>query len=42
VILFSPPAARAGADFIAMPVSRQQLIDQYYGAPVLPVKPPSV
>jgi hypothetical protein len=39
MILFLPPAAREGADFIAMPISRQQLIDQYYGAPVLPAKP---
>jgi hypothetical protein len=42
MILFLPPAAREGADFIAMPVSRQQLIDQYYGGPVHPVKQPVV
>jgi hypothetical protein len=41
VILFLPPAAREGADFIAMPVTRQQLIDQYYGAPLVPAKPPT-
>lgn len=40
VLLFLPPAAREGADFIALPISRQQLIDQYYGAPVLPAKRP--
>ena len=41
MILFLPPAAREGADFIAMPITRQQLIDQYYGAPVLPAKQPT-
>jgi hypothetical protein len=41
VLLFLPPAAQEGADFIALPISRQQLIDQYYGAPVLPAKRPS-
>ena len=40
MILFLPPAAREGADFIAMPISRQQLIDQYYGGPVVPAKRP--
>lgn len=42
MLLFLPPAARDGADFIALPISRQQLIDQYYGGPVLPAKRASV
>jgi hypothetical protein len=33
MLLFLPPAARADAGFIGMPILRQQLIDQYYSAP---------
>lgn len=32
MLLFLPPAAREDADFIAMDISRQQLIDQYASA----------
>lgn len=34
MILFLPPGARDDAQFVSMVISRQQLIDEYFGAPV--------
>lgn len=34
MILFLPPGAKDDASFVGMPISRQQLIDEYYGANV--------
>ncbi|GAB6847070.1 hypothetical protein [Paraburkholderia kururiensis] len=38
MILFLPPGAKDDANFVGVPISRQQLVEEYYGAQVPRIK----